>query len=203
MTISVPELRFVKWIATILSILMLGMTALSVTAFSGPTAVALITLTAVAFPTLLLWLFDREISPRFRRVILVLGSTACTLIVAAAVGSWWCKGSTLNLGSRAFTVVPGGVKITTSYWSPRWKATNARWSDQVVLDLLINRRKTRDVTIPLWLPVLLAAIPTFLVWRFVPKFARGHCRRCGYNLTGLTEARCPECGAEFGEAREI
>lgn len=27
----------------------------------------------------------------------------------------------------------------------------------------------------------------------------GHCRRCGYNLTGLTEARCPECGTRFLE----
>ena len=46
--------------------------------------------------------------------------------------------------------------------------------------------------------LLLAAVPTLLVWRFAPKFPRGHCQRCGYNLTGLTEARCPECGTEFG-----
>ena len=48
---------------------------------------------------------------------------------------------------------------------------------------------------------LAVAIPTLLVWRFVPKFPRGNCQRCGYNLTGLTEARCPECGAEFEVAR--
>ena len=53
------------------------------------------------------------------------------------------------------------------------------------------------VLLPLWIPPLAVAIPTILVWRFVPKFPRGHCRRCGYNLTGLTEARCPECGQPF------
>ena len=50
----------------------------------------------------------------------------------------------------------------------------------------------------LWaFPVAAAGLPSFLVWRFVPKFPRGHFRRCGYNLTGLTEARCPECGTGF------
>jgi len=27
-----------------------------------------------------------------------------------------------------------------------------------------------------------------------------HCRACGYNLTGLPEPRCPECGTEFDPA---
>ena len=25
-------------------------------------------------------------------------------------------------------------------------------------------------------------------------YPRGHCRRCGYDLTGNTSGRCPECG---------
>lgn len=25
----------------------------------------------------------------------------------------------------------------------------------------------------------------------------GHCQHCGHNLTGLTQPRCPECGANF------
>ena len=32
-----------------------------------------------------------------------------------------------------------------------------------------------------------------------PKTAR--CANCGYNLTGLTEPRCPECGQAFDMAR--
>lgn len=27
----------------------------------------------------------------------------------------------------------------------------------------------------------------------------GYCQECGYNLKGLTEARCPECGTPFDE----
>ncbi len=48
--------------------------------------------------------------------------------------------------------------------------------------------------LPLVYPFLAVAVPTLIVWRFGRKPVKpGHCR-CGYNLTGLTEARCPECG---------
>lgn len=29
--------------------------------------------------------------------------------------------------------------------------------------------------------------------------ATRHCQSCGYNLTGLHEPRCPECGEGYGE----
>ena len=33
---------------------------------------------------------------------------------------------------------------------------------------------------------------------FVPRrISPGHCQKCAYNLHGLTEARCPECGTPF------
>jgi hypothetical protein len=50
--------------------------------------------------------------------------------------------------------------------------------------------------IPLGTPTmaagLLAAVLFFLARVRVPP---GHCRGCGYNLTGIESGRCPECGA--------
>ncbi len=50
-------------------------------------------------------------------------------------------------------------------------------------------------SIPLWIPFAALAAPTGMVCilgRRRPK--PGHCRRCGYNLTGNTSGICPECG---------
>ena len=46
-------------------------------------------------------------------------------------------------------------------------------------------------------PFVAVLLPTLFVWWFVPKHRPGHCQRCGYDLTGLTEPRCPECGQPF------
>ena len=40
-----------------------------------------------------------------------------------------------------------------------------------------------------------AALAIWLLRR--DRHASGHCHRCGYNLTGLPEPRCPECGEPF------
>lgn len=45
--------------------------------------------------------------------------------------------------------------------------------------------------------------PALLFLRFLRQTRRdrsGFCDKCGYNLTGLTEPRCPECGKEFDHA---
>ena len=62
--------------------------------------------------------------------------------------------------------------------------------------------KSAEVTAPLWGPfILFGAYPTVAFirgplrsWR---RRRQGLCVKCGYNLTGLTEPRCPECGTEF------
>ena len=50
-----------------------------------------------------------------------------------------------------------------------------------------------SLALPLWLLFLAVLIPTLLLWRLDRRPLPGHCR-CGYNLTGLTSGRCPECG---------
>lgn len=42
--------------------------------------------------------------------------------------------------------------------------------------------------------VAVAVLRSPLCTREIPL---GHCQKCGYNLTGLSEPRCPECGRPF------
>lgn len=47
----------------------------------------------------------------------------------------------------------------------------------------------------LGVPLLLFAVPTALLWWLDRRRSPpGHCRRCGYNLTGNVSGKCPECG---------
>jgi len=51
------------------------------------------------------------------------------------------------------------------------------------------------LAVPLWLPVAALSLVTALFWyRDCRRFPAGHCRNCGYNLTGNVSGRCPECG---------
>ncbi len=53
-----------------------------------------------------------------------------------------------------------------------------------------------NVRIPFWVPFLLIALPTgYLFWSDHRRRMRaGCCEKCGYDLTGNTTGRCPECG---------
>jgi hypothetical protein len=51
------------------------------------------------------------------------------------------------------------------------------------------------ISIPLWIPFLISATPTgYLFWLGRRRIPPGHCRKCGYNLTGNVSGVCPECG---------
>ena len=50
-------------------------------------------------------------------------------------------------------------------------------------------------TIPLWIPFLAVSVPSVIAWRYTRRLLKGHCRQCGYDLTGNVSGRCPECGS--------
>ncbi len=114
-----------------------------------------------------------------------------------ALISWKTRGNTGNsftfirfseLGPR-YVRSPGGDWVRYSGSSSWW----FRYSPESGAHPSILR-------IPLWAPLLLIAIPTAWLWRRVRRYPPGHCNKCGYNLTGLPEPRCPECGRKFGDS---
>ncbi len=61
---------------------------------------------------------------------------------------------------------------------------------------------------PLWAPTaLFSAWPLWAFfrgpWRRSGRRADGICLQCGYDLTGLTEPRCPECGTPFEPSDQL
>ncbi|MBN1512037.1 MAG: hypothetical protein JXB13_08480 [Phycisphaerae bacterium] len=50
------------------------------------------------------------------------------------------------------------------------------------------------VSVPLWFVSLVFAIPTAILWYLDRRPPKGHCQKCGYNLTGNVSGVCPECG---------
>ena len=139
---------------------------------------------------------------RWRTAVLWIGCTLSGLIVVAFLASGHRRMSLRNF-TPAITVHGGAVGIALDGQSlRRWLLMIDRgpfFSDSPSWGSWNEWRAIsgRLVVAPRYALFLAVAVPTLLVWRFVPKFPRGHCRRCGYNLTGLAEARCPECGQAF------
>ena len=55
-------------------------------------------------------------------------------------------------------------------------------------------RAVRFLNLPLWIPILAVSFPSFIVWRRNRRISAGHCRSCGYDLTGNVSGKCSECG---------
>jgi hypothetical protein len=65
----------------------------------------------------------------------------------------------------------------------------------------VRRSLASDLSLPLWI-LALAAAAIFAATFSRSKPAPGHCRKCGYDLTGNVSGRCPECG-ESAPRRDV
>jgi hypothetical protein len=74
-------------------------------------------------------------------------------------------------------------------WAARYEASNG------------HHGRRQKVVIPLWIPLLLTALPTALLFYKGRKPKPGCCTKCRYNLAGLKDNRCPECGCEITHAK--
>jgi hypothetical protein len=54
--------------------------------------------------------------------------------------------------------------------------------------------RTGSTLWPWWIPLILVAIPTAILWYRDRRPPKGCCQGCGYNLRGNVSGVCPECG---------
>ncbi len=86
--------------------------------------------------------------------------------------------------------------------TPSTQPPGFEWRVHYLLHIYGRRSPEQTVAfmfVPFWMPAaLLAAWPllgwTRPAWIRRRRRRRGLCLRCGYNLTGNTSGRCPECG---------
>jgi hypothetical protein len=99
----------------------------------------------------------------------------------------------LTVGTPRFMCIPMeaiGVDPHLQWWSFRFSST-------MQPDKSGAKMRTTSIGFPLWLPLAVIGLPTARLWRlrWRDRFGPGHCRKCGYDLTGLpAPAACPECG---------
>ncbi len=75
-----------------------------------------------------------------------------------------------------------------------WQMQPNSW---IPLFLWNKSLRAYGIAFPCWLIAIIVFIPTFLLWRKDRRIPEGHCRNCGYNLTGNVSGKCSECGVSI------
>ena len=146
--------------------------------------------------------------PRIRRVAKWAGLIASIAIAGAFAASPWIELSWGRYGEFNHAMLESGAICSDLNWSVRgspmarnwhygrrWRAHSPYWLIQrVAVENYVGEFEI--LVLPLWIPLVLVAIPTSLLWyrdrrRRIPP---GHCSHCGYNLKGNVSGRCSECG---------
>jgi len=154
----------------------------------------------------------RRLSRR-ERLLLRCGqlTTALLLIIWLAsgklhVGRWSASGTSLFVGHGGLLLnylPPGRNPFTrTSGFVVEWcTAWDLVWVPSFSFESTLPVSRGRMV-LPLWILLLTVAIPTGLLRWHGGRSPKGHCQKCGYDLTGNVSGVCPECGTSLGDARD-
>ena len=133
---------------------------------------------------------------RARRILKWTGAGLSGLIVTL-----WLASLRFDLVAPRDVFIRGGVlrvqarpthpQYRMINWSTRWNG--AGFERPRLVSAPIPHQSY--LSVPLWLPLLLTAIPTAWLWhRDRRRIRPGCCLRCGYDLTGNTSGVCSECG---------
>lgn len=140
---------------------------------------------------------------RVRRIVRRAGIVACLCFIVATI---WSQFATVAMGwdprdgiGPAVIVEAGGVDLIfdrlrvppSAAWRFIYHGSRWGWRSRVGAG---RQNGVYWIQVPLWLPLLVVALPTAWLW-LRDRRRPGRCRRCGYDLTGLAGGRCPECGA--------
>ncbi len=138
---------------------------------------------------------------RLRRLL----KWTCTALCALTAVPWLASAKwslqLLTPSGNGVSFVNGGLIFS---WGDSYARLGLKWRGGVSIhDKLpspfewnyLPTSNPRGVEVPGWYPLAALAVPTAaLWWRDRRRHAPGHCRKCGYDLTGNVSGRCPECG---------
>jgi hypothetical protein len=135
-----------------------------------------------------------------------ISAVACAAVAAAWASSVWLPvhcdvgrcGFALGWGCVRFSVLGSATPSTQWAWKRLYpQEDRIHWWPSMSLHSLVSA-----VLIPLWMLSAAMFVSTAVFWRLDRQhIPLGHCRRCGYNLTGNVSGRCPECGAAVGDTK--
>lgn len=162
-----------------------------------------------------------------RRLHLIFAAATVLLVTVWLLSGRWMVSAAVGKGSHAFATVSRGrafvgfIETPTPLWN-QWVAVGFQdemrrsprgyllewlpeweWRRQYTTPTSAWRRTA--LALPLWMPAVLTAAATPLLWRRHRRRLRreraGACLACGYDLAGIDpdeagKLRCPECGKQ-------